>query len=339
MAQVDYDTSQGGWWNPGDSGYTWPDQTNTPAPSNVPTPAPAASGRQSHHWHDIPDAYESIPGIFDWANDPNIDPNAKVQEYLASQRQQGRTDEGDAPALTGAGFLGGRPPAAAAQAAPRPAQQPQMPNQFDDPYTNLLENISKSQMGEIRSNPQLDQLKTFLNSRFQELSSAPGFSPAEMAVLNTQAFEPIEEMRKAAQQRSLDRTAARGFLPSSGLAELDARSIDQDFDKLRTVANRDLAVRAIDRRDSDLNQAGSIAAQLGLQIPQSQRSEELNLANLLYGLPRNALMDALAVVNGSGNPASLYAGSSLMAQQQQYEEQMNAARWNQIAQLLASILT
>lgn len=253
-------------------------------------------------------------------SDPRFQHFAATGEYRPSS--QAFPDEEKA----GANFGQGR------------AAQPTVPNQFDDPYTNLLENISKSQMGEIRNNPGLNQLTSFLNSQFKDLSTSPGFSPAELSVLNTQAFEPIEQMRKAAQQRSTQRIASRGFLPSSGLAELDARNIDQEFDKLRTGAARDLAVNAIDRRDSDLNRAGQIAAQLGLQIPQGQRAEELNLANLLYGLPRNALMDALAVVNASGGTNGLYTGANLLAQQQQYEQQQNALRWAQIAQFLENIL-
>lgn len=266
----------------------------------------------------------SAPNPF--GGDQEAETRRQLDAFRASAKQQGlKVDEGDEIAYQqmqkGFGSLG-----------------PSVPNQFDDPYTNLLESISKSQMGEVRNNPGLNQLTQFLNSQFKELSTSPGFSPAELSVLNTQAFEPIEELRKSAQNRSLQRTASRGFLPSSGLAELDARNIDQEFDKLRTGASRDLAVNAIDRRDSDLARAGQIAQQLGIQIPQSQRSEELNLANLLYGLPRNALMDALAVVNGSGGASDLYGGANLLMQQQQLQQQQNAQRWNQIAQLLAGLL-
>lgn len=321
--------------------------------------------RESYHWATIPEAYRGIPGITDWANDPSSDPNVKVQDYLSKMRQSNpRTDMGDAEALRG---LSG------AQSG-----MPQLkPNQFDDPYTNQLEGIAKAQMGEIRNNPALnqfnqiaqgqlgeirnnpglEQLKTFLNSQFQNLSQHPGFSPDEMAVLNTQAFEPIEELRKASQQRNKERTAQAGYLPSSGLAELRAGQTDYDYDKLRTVANRDLAVQAIDRRDQDLNRAQQIAMllgqdipqgqrseelklakDLGITIPQGQRAEELQLANLLYQLPRNSLMDALAVVNGSPNSQNLMSGANLLAQQQYLQQQQNEQKWNAIAQFIAGLL-
>lgn len=49
-------------------------------------------------------------------------------------------------------------------------------NQFDDAYSSMLESISKAQMGEVRSNPGLDQLMKFLGDRFTDLSTNPGLS-------------------------------------------------------------------------------------------------------------------------------------------------------------------
>lgn len=211
------------------------------------------------------------------------------------------------------------------------------PFQFDDPYTKQLEDVARNQMGEIRSNPGLDALNKFLESRFNELSTAPGYSQDELALLNTQAFEPIEQLRQAGAKRSLERTAARGFLPSSGLAELDLRDVDRQADELRTRASRDLAVGAIDRRDSDLNTALQLATTRGLTIPQGQRSEELNLANLLYGLPSRALQDALAVVQGSPTAAQLGSQAYNLAQMDQLNRNNNMQRWAQIAQMLAGM--
>ncbi len=211
-------------------------------------------------------------------------------------------------------------------------------NQFDDPYTNQLETIAKAQMGEVRSNPMLDQLTQFLNSQFQSLSQNPGFSPDEMAVLHTQGLEPIEQLRQDSKKRALERTSARGMLPSSGLNELDMRDIDIAADKSRAAAGRDLAINAIDRRDSDLSRAGQIATTLGLQIPGQQRGEELALSSLLYDLPRKALQDALAVTQGSPTANDLFSQSVRLAQQNQQNSQqnqlLNQQKWAQIASIL-----
>jgi hypothetical protein len=216
-----------------------------------------------------------------------------------------------------------------------------VPNQFDDAYSQQLEGIAKAQMGQVRSNPGLDQLMSFLNQQFTQLSTKPGYQPEDLALLNTQVLEPIEDRRKAGQQRVLERTAARGFLPSSGLTEDLAQEVDRDADRQRTVAGRDLGIQAIGQRRADLSQAMDIGRAIGLDIPKGQRTEELGLAQLLYQMPRNALSDLLAVLNGSPNSSDLF-GQSLQSQQaslqaQQQADQRNAALMTEIGGMLERI--
>ncbi|MEY2873004.1 MAG: hypothetical protein RLZZ373_375 [Pseudomonadota bacterium] len=221
------------------------------------------------------------------------------------------------------------------------SRSPTVPNQFDDPYSNQLEGIAKAQMGEVRSNPGLDQLMAFLNQQFSQLSTHPGYQPEDLALLNTQALEPIEQRRKADQQHVLERTAARGFLPSSGLTEDLAQQVDTEANRQRTVAGRDLGIQAIGQRRADLSQAMDIGRAIGLDIPKSQRSEELSLAQLLYQMPRNALSDLLAVLNGSPNSSDVF-GQGLQSQQaslqaQQQADARNAALMTEIGGMLERI--
>ncbi len=214
-------------------------------------------------------------------------------------------------------------------------------DQFDDPYTNQLEGIAKAQMGEVRNNPGLNQLTQFLNQQFGELSQTPGFSPDEMALLRTQVSEPIEDLRAQSQKRAMQRASARGFLPTSGITQLtegpggNLETFDTGYDRMRTQANRDLSINAIDRRDSDLNRAGQIATQLGIQIPGQQRGEELALASLLYDLPRKALQDALAVTQGSPTSNDLFSQTTRVAEQNRQNQYANQQKWAQLAQLIA----
>lgn len=196
-------------------------------------------------------------------------------------------------------------------------------NQFDDQYTSMLESIAKSQMGQVKSNPALDQLMAFLQKRFTDLSTNPGYSPAEQAMLNTQAFEPIEALRRQSQQNELQRTSRAGYLPTSGITNQNQIDIDRSADQMRTVANRDLAINAIGRRNQDLNQALDIGRLQALTIPAGQRSEELALANLLYQLPRTAMFDALSVINGSPNSSDAFNQALQLAQQAQINQQQN----------------
>lgn len=213
--------------------------------------------------------------------------------------------------------------------------------QFDDAYSNLLEQIAQKQVGEVRSNPGLDSLMGFLTKQFQDLSTNPGYNPDEQAMLRTQALEPIEANRQAAMQRARERAAARGFAPSSGLHELDLRDIERAADQARTVTGRDLAIAGLDRRDRDLSRALDLGQLLGLQIPQSQRREELGLGNLLYQMPRTALQDALSVISGTPSSQDAFA-QALQLLEQQYAQQgradaNNAALYGQIGQILSQL--
>jgi hypothetical protein len=232
----------------------------------------------------------------------------------------------------------------------QPGQVPLAPFQFDDPYTNQYEAIAQAQLNQVRDNPALNQLLQFLQSQFETRSQSPGMTPDELAVMRTQAFEPIEDYRNASKQRSAERTAARGMLPSSGLAELDLRDIDMAADQNRTRLDRDLAMSQIDRRRQDQTQAAQIAQMLGITIPGMQRTEELMLGNSLYQLPRTAMQDALSVVNGTSNPNDMFTQSLQLQQQQLAQQQQamrlqqendarNAAIWQQLGGLFAGMFS
>lgn len=218
---------------------------------------------------------------------------------------------------------------------------------FDDASTAQLERIANAQMGEVRSNPGLDDLMGFLTKEFQRLSTSPGFSPEETALLHTQALEPIEQRRQASNTRAIERAGARGFLPTSGLTYLtDApsggvESLDTTYDRMRTTADRDLALAGVQQRRADLNQALQLGTMRGLDIPRSQRSEELGLAQLLYQLPRNALSDLMMVLGGSSSPNDLFSQALNVSNQnrlnQQQDDARNAALMQQIGAILGTL--
>lgn len=222
------------------------------------------------------------------------------------------------------------------------------PFQFSDPYTRQLEDVARQQMSNLsqpQQNPALDNLLKFLGERFNTMTTQPGYSNEEMALLRTQAMEPIEQDRAASQRRVLERTAARGFLPSSGLTELGSQEQDVAYDRMRAQASRDLGINAISQRRADLNQAINVGSLAGIQIPQAQRQEDqqrrseiLNLASLLYDLPRRAMQDSMSVVNGTEGPRDLFTQTMQMQQQAQQQQQLDAQKWAQIGQLIAGLV-
>lgn len=197
--------------------------------------------------------------------------------------------------------------------------------QFNDPYTKLYEETAQNSLKSLTGqNAEMQRLMDFISKQFDTLSTSQGYSPEELAVLQTQAFEPIEANRQASQKRALERASARGILPSSGVVQGEQTNIDTDFDKLRAAANRDVAINAINRKDANRNQALQLA-KLGVDLPDQRMAQGLNVANLLYQIPRTAMMDANTIVNGSNPNAAISPYIQLM-QQQQLQAQQNQAR-------------
>lgn len=220
--------------------------------------------------------------------------------------------------------------------------------QFDDPYTRQLEDGVRQQLNSLQqpqSNPALDQLLSFLGNQFQSLSTAPGYSPEDLAVMRTQFLEPIERDRAANAQRVMERTSSRGMLPSSGLHEESLqRLVDQPAEQQRIAAQRDIAIDAINRRRADLNQATQVGSLAGIQIPQMQRQEDqqrraeiLQLLSLLYDLPSRALQENMSVINGTPGPESLFNQSIQLQNAQAQQTALNQNKWAQIGQMLAGL--
>lgn len=213
-------------------------------------------------------------------------------------------------------------------------------SQFSDPYTKLLEDIAHNQLNLLQgNNPQTQQLMDFINKQFTALSNSNGYTPDELALLRTQAMEPITAGRDSAQQRELVRTSRAGYLPTSGITLDQQRQIDTDFGQQATAASRDLAINGINRQDQQRNQAIQLG-QLGMQIPQQQGTQALDVAGMLYQLPRQAMMDANTIVNGSAPQNVLSPYIQLMQQQQQQQylaQQQQQQFWENIGSQLAHL--
>jgi hypothetical protein len=212
--------------------------------------------------------------------------------------------------------------------------------QFNDPYTKLLEEISHNQLNLLQgNNQQRQQLMDFLDKQFAQLSNANGYTPDELAILRTQAQEPIMAARDAAQQRELERTARAGYLPTSGITLDQQRQIDTDYGKMSAAAQRDLAINSINRQDQQRQQAINLG-QLAMQIPEQQGTQALDVAGMLYQLPRQAMLDAEGVINGSSPQSVVSPYIQLLQQQQaqqQYQQQQDAAWAQNLGSWIAQI--
>jgi len=123
-------------------------------------------------------------------------------------------------------------------------------------------------------NPEFMKLMDWINTRFQDLSN-PGYTGAENEVIRTQALDPIERDRAAAQQRALERISARGMTPDSGLAQELQALVDQGFDASRATAQGDIALNEIQRRNDRMNEATGYAQQ-AYQLPEDFKQGRIN---------------------------------------------------------------
>lgn len=182
-------------------------------------------------------------------------------------------------------------------------------NQFNDPYSMLLEQILGGRINELfqpvsdamrqqygeamqrRANalsaaePQYQQLLDFLQKRFEELQG-PGYTGAENEVLRTQALDPVERDRTAAKQRMTEQLAARGITPDSGIFQDAMRQVDQAFDGIRAQQQTGLASQELARREDRSQRAAQIGGTL-VDIPQARAREQLDVFAALEGLSRS----------------------------------------------------
>ena len=206
---------------------------------------------------------------------------------------------------------------------------------FDDPATKGLEDLLNqriSQMFQPYQNPDFTNLLSYLRQYMTSLQGAP-YTPAQTNLIQTQFADPVERQRQAQKQATLQRLAARGIDPSSGIAEQALENVDRQFDTLRTQGEAQFAQQGITRADERAQQAaavGNALAQLQYQQFQDQQAREnqaLGFAQIIPNLAWQRTQGAGALANqGAINP--LEALNSLNTfQQQGYQQQQ---QWLQI---------
>jgi hypothetical protein len=179
-------------------------------------------------------------------------------------------------------------------------------NQFSDPYTQFLEQLIKSRIGNLQGgydssardqygnalqqranalgqgNKQLDQLLGYLQERFTDLKG-PGYTGAEQEVLRTGALDPMERDRSAARQRLTERLAARGINQESGIFQQAMQELDTEFDGMRAITQTQLSTNELGRRENRNQRAEMIGAQIA-DIPDQRAREQLDVFQALENL-------------------------------------------------------
>lgn len=218
--------------------------------------------------------------------------------------------------------------------------------QFSDPSTKQFESYIKQYLDQVAApvhDPAVDELLSYLHQRVTDLKQ-PAYTGAEQEILRTQALDPIENDRTAAQKRALDWMSSHGWGDTSGISADLMNQVNAGFDKSRASAQNDLAYKQIDEkraRDLDvqklLGQQVSINDQLRQEEGQ-RRQTGLSLSSLLYELPQNAAQGAMAAIGQAGNPTDLFNSLVQLNSITQNNKTQNAAMWAQIGASFAPLL-
>jgi hypothetical protein len=235
---------------------------------------------------------------------------------------------------------------------------------FNDPLTKQYEQLLQAQLGiyqqqqaQMQQQAQeaaqrrattadaVKRLMEYANQRVAKLQ-APAYTGSEQEVLRTQLLDPLERDRTAAQRRALQQIGARGFDPSSGIAQQLLQDVNRAYDEQRTRAQGTVASRQIEEQRSREQEAEKLLQYLS-QLPDATARGDLDFVNytqnliqqpghqaltagqLLADLPTQRLNDALATL---GVAPSAYGASNnavQLLQQLQNQRYMQQNQWAQ----------
>jgi hypothetical protein len=220
--------------------------------------------------------------------------------------------------------------------------------------TELYINEILSRLQRLRApidDPMNKALQIQALQRVQSLQGQP-YTNAEDAALVTRYREPLTQARDAQYQRNREEASRRGFAQSSGLlGDLD-KGTDRAYQQAVASGANDLAVRAVDEKNSRAEQALAILSSLvGQETARrneiDNKSQQLvSTAALLPGLDESRLKLLLEAAN-TGTQANSSSLSNLLqlAQLNQNANQVNSANSQNnastfgayLAQLLANL--
>lgn len=189
-----------------------------------------------------------------------------------------------------------------AQAQAEAARLQERRNQTQGAVERLTQFLNQ-QIGQVgarrdQTSAAVQRLTDLVNQRIAKLQG-PAYTGTEQEILRTQALDPIERDRQAARQRALENIGARGFDPSSGIAQDLLNQVDRGFDTSRASAQNELGYRQIAEQRSREQEAQQLLESL-TQLPQATApydQEQQRLLQYLAQLPDAAARGDLDFIN------------------------------------------
>lgn len=202
-----------------------------------------------------------------------------------------------------AGAYNFRQPTAPGATGPQFAGAGSPGKQFSDPITSAIEDYA-ARRAEERAAPSANSGQAQLEQALREISAqfrGGGFTPAEQQVFQTQALDPIEQMRAARKQQVMQQLSQRGIDPNSGVGMSMLADVDRQFDAMRQQTQRGLAAQSAEETTARMQQA--IQMLTGLAGTENNRlNESYQYRQLPLQLADRAFNQASSLYNQTGNP-------------------------------------
>lgn len=176
---------------------------------------------------------------------------------------------------------------------------------FDHPTQRLVEDTALNRMTHL-TNPEAGSgtalYEDYLKQLADILKGAP-FSDTEMAQLKNSVYQDLLKERDATQQRWLETVSQRGLSPSSGPALEGLKQIDGHFEQIRSAADSQFALAAIQQRQSNQLQVASIYGTLAGN-EEGRLDKAFTYSQVPYGLFNDSFQRNLQLVGAGGSPGS-----------------------------------
>ncbi len=178
-----------------------------------------------------------------------------------------------------------------------------------------------------------------MNSYLARLNG-PAYTPEQMNLQQTQAIDPIEMQRSAQKQQILQRAAARGLAPSSGIVQKELENADQSFNTLRGKTQAGFASNAIGLSNQNAATAAQIAPLIANLFQGQFNAQDLRnqQATDLSGVVPQTAWNRITGANSLINQTNPLSALQLANQFQTQGYGQNADFASGITQLLALLL-
>lgn len=203
---------------------------------------------------------------------------------------------------------------------------PQAPTQFTgDPLSKFLEEWANTRASGLETPPQ-GSGQALLEAALQKISGqlgAGGYTTGEQEIFQTQALDPLEQLRTARRRQVMEELSRRGISPQSGVAQSMLQDVDRQFDRSRTETQRSIAGQAAQEQTARLLQSLGLLGQLaGTQ--DTRMDKAFGYRSVPYNMSNTAFSQGMQL-SGQTNPLSMIQPLLALTQQQQGQQQQGSA--------------